>query len=112
MPSPNESRESKGRATRIVMSGRDKEDIRVNLVRNFMTCGGATRKEAESAAQAGSPSMAQWISRWICHHTEYSTTREMTTEMFQKGLYAWIHYKATAEVLEDLSVPKSPVKYP
>ena len=101
----------KKKIVRIVMKDEDKEDILVNLVRNFMAVG-ATKEQAEACSNTGSVPMHLWISRWICHHTEYAETHEMTDAMFKKGLYAWIHYKATVEVLDKLELPEGEVEYP
>ena len=88
---------------RIVMSDKDKYDIKVNLVRNFVNFG-APQELAEKTVTSGSLPMymwiSKWISKWICHNTDYPQTRHMTNEYFYLGIFAWCHYKATAEKLE------------
>ena len=88
------------RRARVVMPDRDKEDIRINVLRNFQRLG-AGRDDAERTLSAGSVPIWTWMSRWICHHTDYPETREITQDKFFLSFYAWIRYKATAEVLGD-----------
>ena len=77
----------------------DKADIRENLLRNFVRMG-ASEDEARKAVDAGSVPIHMWMSRWICHETDYPETRKMTDDKFFRAFYAWVHYKATAEVVQ------------
>ena len=75
------------------MEQKDKDDIKENLIRNFMF-GGVSRERAEKCVTAGSVSMVTWISRWICHNTDYAQTHALDNQKFRAGVYAWIEYKA------------------
>lgn len=84
--------------TRIVMADRDKDDLRINLIRNFKRLGFDEQKVVE-AVTSGSVPMYMWMSKWICHNTDYPQTRSLDNRKFMQSFYAWVHYKATAEKL-------------
>ena len=84
---------NKKKRVRICMEQKDKDDIKENLIRNFMF-GGVSRERAEKCVTAGSVPMVTWISRWICHNTDYAQTHTLDNQKFRAGVYAWIEYKA------------------
>lgn len=90
--------EKSRRRPRVVMDDADKEDVRSNLVRNFVRMG-FPEDVVKRSVDAGSLPMHVWMCRWICRETDYPSTREMTDDKFFRAFYAWVHYKATAETL-------------
>jgi hypothetical protein len=76
------------------MAQKDKDDIKENLINNFVYYCGATIEQAERCVTSGSVPMVTWISRWICHHTDYAQNHVLDNKKFRAGVYAWIEYKA------------------
>lgn len=84
---------------RIVMSNSDKAVIVRNLLHNFKECG-LTEEESEELINSGSVPITTWISRWICHNTDYKTVGQVTESFYKQGAAAWMYYKATAQILK------------
>lgn len=93
-----ESTESTKRI-RIVMPDSDKAVITRNLLHNFKECG-LTEEESEEIINSGSVPISTWISRWICHNTDYKSVGKVTESFYKQGAAAWMYYKATAQVLK------------
>jgi len=91
---------------RLVMRQEDRDTIRRNLMFGFR-CWGASEEQALKAITNGSHGgMEVWIQRWITHNTEYVTSG-MTEDVFRAGLFAWVYYKATAEIVTGLKPDES-----
>lgn len=88
------------------MRQEDRDTIRRNLMFGFR-CWGASEEQALKAITNGSHGgMEVWIQRWITHNTDYVTSG-MTEDVFRAGLFAWVYYKATAEIVTGLKPDES-----
>lgn len=93
----NAVRKKRAPFKRLVMRQEDRDTIRRNLMFGFR-CWGASEEQALKSITNGSHGgMEVWIQRWITHNTDYVTSG-MTEDVFRAGLFAWVYYKATAEV--------------
>ena len=104
--SGEEVRKKRAPFKRLVMRQEDRDTIRRNLMFGFR-CWGASEEQALKAITNGSHGgMEVWIQRWITHNTEYVTSG-MTEDVFRAGLFAWVYYKATAEIVTGLKPDES-----
>jgi hypothetical protein len=78
------------------MSDEDKRDLLENLKSNFVKMG-APESLANEAATTGSVPMYMFLSKWICHNTEYPQDRKLDNLRFMQAMFAWIYYKSTAK---------------
>ena len=99
--------DSKPKITRVRFPQNDKDYIAKLLVHN-LTSWGATEDQAKFAITKGKPCMREWMERWIGHHTDYPDTHVLTQNHVRQGFCAWVHYKATAQILDELHIKEEP----
>lgn len=96
----NPSDGSNGR--RVRMPEDDKTALRANLAFTFRLCG-ATDAQVSKVFSSGSIPIDVWISRWICHHTDYETAG-LTSDNYKKGFFAWVYYKTAVDIIDSLDI--------